>query len=233
MVEWLQPWLAASCANACLHEPDTLSAFFCRQARWAWLDPAGTITASGVLDGAPTAAHGPGRPAQGVRLSRAGTDRVVARWTLLPGRGDDRQAAGGVALITRHGPRFVRTATSAAHTTFAIDGWGDEPVVAAAGAVAVVKVAARPVGGGPDIPLSPPTPVPVGGLRPNQAKAVTVAVPFPADLPAGQYQLVAVVTGLADEQVPVEQFFATFDWDGPGPDAALLSAEDFLSALES
>ena len=42
-----------------------------------------------------------------------------------------------------------------------------------------------------------------------------------------------VVTGLADEQVPVEQFFATFDWDGPGPDAALLSAEDFLSALES
>jgi hypothetical protein len=72
----------------------------------------------------------------------------------------------------------------------------------AAGAVAVVKVAARPVGGGPDIPLSPPTPVPVGGLRPNQAKAVTVAVPFPADLPAGQYQLVAVVTGLAEDPNP-------------------------------
>ena len=42
-----------------------------------------------------------------------------------------------------------------------------------------------------------------------------------------------VVVGLSDERMPVAQYFDAFEWDGPGPDAERLSAEDFLSALET
>lgn len=42
-----------------------------------------------------------------------------------------------------------------------------------------------------------------------------------------------VVVGLAEERVPVAQYFDAFEWEGSGPDATVLSAEDFFSAFES
>ena len=42
---------------------------------------------------------------------------------------------------------------------------------------------------------------------------------------------VELTRGLSEEGLTVEAYFERFEWDGASPDAALLSAEDFLAAL--
>ena len=41
----------------------------------------------------------------------------------------------------------------------------------------------------------------------------------------------AIAIGLADEELAVAAYFDAFPWEGAAPDAATLSAEDFLAAL--
>ena len=41
-----------------------------------------------------------------------------------------------------------------------------------------------------------------------------------------------LVIGLADASVQVARYFETFDWEGAAPDPGVLSAEDFLAALD-
>lgn len=52
-------------------------------------------------------------------------------------------------------------------------------------------------------------------------------------MPAPEPSKRPVVVGLSDELVPVAEFFDAFEWAGTGPDATVLTAEDFLSALET
>ena len=55
-------------------------------------------------------------------------------------------------------------------------------------------------------------------------------------MPPGELQLTLVkpkselLTGIPNEAVRVADYFIQFDWEG-SPDADLLSAEDFLTAL--